>query len=212
MAGSRERPIGVLLLPLHSRLSELDAFSDQLVPTAELAEDPLSAFGSFVAVAPRATDPPSYAELIESIHEGFLSHYGSPRLLRDGVDGELTLLAGDYLYALGLERLAALGDSEAVAELSDLISLQALLHADGVPVSPEHEILSRALWVAAIVAVGFGGDSELESMKAGLPACSDPGELAARLRAWANSRVAGAGVDEAWAQVAEQVGFDFEVN
>ena len=45
-----------------------------------------------------------------------------------GADPDLALLAGDYLYALGLERLAALGDLEAIRELSDLISLSAQLH------------------------------------------------------------------------------------
>ena len=45
-----------------------------------------------------------------------------------GADADLRLLAGDYLYALGLERLAALGDLEAVRELSDLISLSAQVH------------------------------------------------------------------------------------
>ena len=45
-----------------------------------------------------------------------------------GADRDLALLAGDYLYALGLERLAALGDLDAVRELSDLISLAAQVH------------------------------------------------------------------------------------
>ena len=39
-------------------------------------------------------------------------------------DPDLALLLGDQLYALGLSRLAALGDLEAVAELADLISLR----------------------------------------------------------------------------------------
>ncbi len=54
--------------------------------------------------------------LFEAIREGYLLHYGDPRLL-DGADPDLRLLAGDYLYAVGLERLAALGDLEAVREL-----------------------------------------------------------------------------------------------
>ena len=33
-----------------------------------------------------------------------------------GADPDLRLLAGDYLYALGLERLAGLGDLPAVRE------------------------------------------------------------------------------------------------
>ena len=69
----------------------------------------------------------STRSLIESIREGYLLHYGEPRVVV-GADADLALLAGDYLYALGLERLAALGDLEAVRELSDLISLSAQLH------------------------------------------------------------------------------------
>ena len=48
-----------------------------------------------------------------------------------GMDADLRLLAGDALYALGLARLAELGDLPAVAELSDLISRSAQAHAEG---------------------------------------------------------------------------------
>jgi hypothetical protein len=68
--------------------------------------------------------------VLEAVYEGYLMHYGAPRLF-DGVDEDLRLLAGDTLYALGLSRLAATGDLEAVAELSDLISRSARAHAEG---------------------------------------------------------------------------------
>jgi hypothetical protein len=68
--------------------------------------------------------------VVEAVREGYLLHYGEPRLLA-GHDADLGLLAGDYLYALGLDRLAALGDTAAVAVLSDLISRCAQLHAEG---------------------------------------------------------------------------------
>ena len=48
-------------------------------------------------------------------------------------DPDLALLAGDRLYALGLERLAAIGDLDAVAELADVIALCAQAHAEGDP-------------------------------------------------------------------------------
>lgn len=73
--------------------------------------------------------PEDYALVVEAVREGYLLHYGEPRLLR-GHDADLALLAGDYLYALGLERLAALGDTESVALLADLISSCAQLHAE----------------------------------------------------------------------------------
>ncbi|HVV90316.1 MAG TPA: hypothetical protein VHB53_07465 [Solirubrobacterales bacterium] len=71
-----------------------------------------------------------YALVMEAVREGYLLHYGESRLL-DGHDPDLALLAGDYLYALGLDRLAATGDTEAVAVLSELISRCAQLHAEG---------------------------------------------------------------------------------
>jgi hypothetical protein len=71
-----------------------------------------------------------YALVMEAVREGYLLHYGEPRLLA-GHDDDLALLAGDYLYALGLDRLAAMGDTGAVAVLSELISRCAQLHAEG---------------------------------------------------------------------------------
>src|SRR3954447_14417032 len=93
-------------------------------------------------IAPQVVDPaePSqlgelagggeYALVVEAVREGYLLHYEEPRLLA-GHDSDLALLAGDYLYALGLDRLAALGDTRSVAILSDLISDCARLQAEG---------------------------------------------------------------------------------
>lgn len=66
----------------------------------------------------------------ESVREGYLLHYGESRLL-SGQDADLSLLAGDYLYALGIERLAALGDVEAVGVLAELIGRCAQFHSEG---------------------------------------------------------------------------------
>lgn len=70
------------------------------------------------------------AFVVEAIREGYLLHYGKPRAFSD-MDEDLRLLAGDALYAMGLERLAQAGDLEAVAELSDLISLCARAESEG---------------------------------------------------------------------------------
>jgi hypothetical protein len=92
-------------------------------------EEPV--FGPLVAAGPRAARAPAeYAFVVEAVREGYLLHYGEPRLLT-GHDPDLALLAGDYLYALGIERLAALGDTEAVHRLADLISACAQLHTEG---------------------------------------------------------------------------------
>jgi hypothetical protein len=94
-----------------------------------------------------AAAPGEYAVVVEAVREGYLLHYGEARLMA-GHDADLGLLAGDYLYALGLDRLAALGDTEAVAVLSELIARCAQLHAEGR--SEEVEVL----WLAAARRIG----------------------------------------------------------
>jgi hypothetical protein len=89
--------------------------------------------GLLAAAGPRsAASPGEYALVVEAVHEGYLLHYGESRLL-SGHDPDLALLAGDYLYALGLDRLASLGDTAAVAVLSDLIATCARLHTEERP-------------------------------------------------------------------------------
>ena len=118
--------------------------------------------GLLAAAGPRtAAARGDYALLVESIREGYLLHYGRPRVV-DVSDRDLALLAGDYLYARGLERLAALGDLEAVRELSDLISLSAQVHAGAIGAG------SEPLWLATVVAVAAGGGERHEGAKAAL--------------------------------------------
>lgn len=112
----------------------------------EPGEEP--GFGPLAADGPRASAAPAeYALVVEAVREGYLLHYGEPRLL-SGHDPDLALLAGDYLYAVGIERLAALGDPAAVRELAELISDCAQLHAEG----REDEAPSR--WRTAALAIG----------------------------------------------------------
>jgi hypothetical protein len=67
---------------------------------------------------------------VESIYEGYLLHYGRPRLFSPA-DRDAAILLGDYLYAHGLVRITALGDVDAVARLAELLSLCAHLRAEG---------------------------------------------------------------------------------
>lgn len=76
---------------------------------------------------------PDLALAVEAIHEGYLLHYDRPRVLAQGGDPDLALLVGDRLYALGLERLAALGDLDAIATLAEVIAAGARAHAAGDP-------------------------------------------------------------------------------
>ncbi len=90
-----------------------------------------------------------YELLLEMILEGYRLHYEEPLVVcPDGPD--LALLLGDQLYALGLARLAELGDLEAVAELADVISLAAQAHSAA---DPE---LADAVWEAGAVSIGWG--------------------------------------------------------
>jgi hypothetical protein len=93
-----------------------------------------------------------YELLVEAIYEGYLLHYGTPRVVRVP-DADLRLLAGDRLYAVGLARLVALGDTPAVAELADTISLSALAQGAG-----DGE-LAEAIWEAGARAVGWGSSA-----------------------------------------------------
>lgn len=131
---------------LHALAAQL---REEDTPISPHVIEPVAAprFGSIVAAGPRAAGAPGeYALVVEAVREGYLLHYGEPRLLA-GQDADLALLAGDYLYALGLDRLAALGDDEAVAVLSDLISTCARLHAE----DREAEVPQR--WTGAVAAI-----------------------------------------------------------
>jgi hypothetical protein len=100
------------------------------VSAAELAgvlREP--AEGELVPVFSRLAEP-RYALGLETIYEGYLVHYGRPRLL-EPADDDTALVLGDYLYAQGLARIASLGDVDAVGDLAELISLCAQARADG---------------------------------------------------------------------------------
>jgi hypothetical protein len=101
----------------------------------------------------------AYPLLVEAIREGYLQHYATGRVVRPA-DPDLALLAGDRLYALGLERLAAEGDLAAVAELADVIALCAQAHAEGDPARAE------AIWEAGAAAVAGRPRPDHEASKA----------------------------------------------
>jgi hypothetical protein len=69
---------------------------------------------------------------VSAVREGYELHYGSPAVVRTG-DPDLALLAGDRLYALGLDKLAAAGDLDAIGILCDTIATCARSHAEGRP-------------------------------------------------------------------------------
>lgn len=127
-------------------------------PVASALDDPGPA--QLAAAGPRArARAADYELLIEMILEGSRLHYSAPLVVRTE-DRDLALLIGDQLYALGLARLASLGDVAAVAVLADVISLVAQAHVAGDP------SLANAVWQAGAVAVGWGESRKHEAAKA----------------------------------------------
>jgi hypothetical protein len=105
-----------------SALARVAASVDPMLAEHAVAEPDAGEFEALVEDHDRAF-------VIEAVREGYELHYGRSRAF-GGMDDDLRLLAGDALYALGLSRLAELGDLDAVAELADLISLSARAEAE----------------------------------------------------------------------------------
>jgi hypothetical protein len=101
---------------------------------------------------------------LESIYEGYLLHYGRPRLFSP-TDRDTAVLLGDYLYAHGLVRIAELGDVDVVADLAELLSLCAQLRAEQRPGD-------GAAWAASVACLGKG--DRLEEARTALREAGDP--------------------------------------
>ena len=139
--------------PLISSLGEPD--SDPAAAAGAAEEHALVA-----ACGPRAAAHREDVEIaVAAVEEGYRLHYAAPRALRID-DADLRLLAGDRLYALGLARLAAIGDMTAIAELADVISLGAQAHAGG------DDELAAAAWQAGASAIGWGASERAQAAKA----------------------------------------------
>lgn len=107
---------------------------------------------------------------LESIYEGYLLHYGRPRLFAPA-DSDTAILLGDYLYAHGLVRVAAHGEVAVISDLAELISLCAQLRA-------EERNGDGAAWAGTVALLG-SGDRRLENSRAALRLNDDPAPLLA---------------------------------
>ncbi len=112
-----------------------------------------------------------YALGLETIYEGYLVHYGTPRLFAPP-DQDTALLLGDYLYAHGLVRIAAFGEVDAVADLAELISLCSQLQA-------EQSGGEGPLWAATAALLG---NDALDEQRGALRLHGDPAALEASAR------------------------------
>jgi len=107
-----------------------------------------------------------YALGLETIYEGYLVHYGRPRLFGPP-DDDTALLLGDYLYAHGVARISALHEVAAVADLSELISLCSQLRAEDADGDGQ-------LWAATAALLG---QEKLDEARTALRLHSDPAQL-----------------------------------
>jgi hypothetical protein len=141
--------------------AESTLWADCLLPEAERDRNPVfSALGEA-----------RYALGLETIYEGYLVHYGRPRLFAPP-DDDTALLLGDYLYAHGVARISALRDVAAVADLAELISLCSQVRAE----ETEND---GALWAATAALLGRG---ELDEARTALRLHGDPAPLDAAAR------------------------------
>jgi hypothetical protein len=138
-------------------------WADALLPAAARGAEPV--------FSPLAPDEELMLG-VETIYEGYLVHYGRPRLFAPG-DGDTALLLGDYLYAHGLVRVSESGNVAAVADLAELISLCAQARADG-------RNGDGAAWAATAARLGRGG---LEAPRDALRLGGDAGPLESAARA-----------------------------
>ncbi len=120
--------------------AESPLWADALLPSHE--RRPVAIFSPLA--------PERFALALETIYEGYLVHFGRPRLFAPPGDDEAILL-GDYLYAHGLVRISNTRELDAVAALADLISTCAHLRAEDAPGDGE-------AWIGAARRLGGRAD------------------------------------------------------
>jgi hypothetical protein len=125
---------------------------------------------------------------LETIYEGYLMHYGRPRLFAAD-DRDTRVLLGDYLYAHGLVRVAEHREVAVVADLAELISLCAQVRAEAGEDAADED---GALWAASLALLG-NADGRLADARSALRDSADPAPLAALARETAGADA----VDEA---------------
>lgn len=166
---------------------ELAARQGGLLESALVGGEPQSApLGELVGAGELGLREPVRAVVFELVREGYLCHYGVPRLLESD-DADLALLLGDLLYAVGLRELAALGEPGPVELLASLISLSAEMEAAGLGSS------TGGLWLARAVALGTGNDPAEPALVEGLLEGDNDAPALLEESAWKVAEDAGVG-------------------
>ena len=130
------RPMTIWRTIAEEAAIQSELWAEVLLPEGEREEEPV--FSALCA------EP--YALGLETIYEGYLAHFGRPRLFAVP-DHDRALLLGDYLYAHGLVRVAEVEDVEAIEDLAALIAICARLRAEGGKGDAE-------LWAATSATLG----------------------------------------------------------
>jgi hypothetical protein len=125
---------------------ESPLWGDALRPEPEREQEPV--------FSPLADE--RFALAVETIYEGYLLHYGRPRLFSPA-DRDTALLLGDYLYAQGLVHLAETGSVEAVSVMAELISLCAQRRGQG-------DVGDGEAWASAVAGLGDGRAADSEAL------------------------------------------------
>jgi len=129
------------LAEIHAELKQ----DDRLLAEALLTSPEASAAGPTDEL--QSEIDPQLRVGVEAIREGHLLHWATGRVLNTP-DLDLALLAGDRLYALGLERVAATGSRSAIASLSRLIKDSATAMAGS------NVALAEELWISTCASIG----------------------------------------------------------
>jgi hypothetical protein len=149
-------PPGIFDLIVEGAERESPLWASALRPQAE--REPVAVFSPLCQER--------FAAGVETIYEGYLVHYGRPRLFSPE-DEDVSLLLGDYLYAHGLVRIAETRDVPAVRDLAELISLCAQSQAGETNGDGE-------AWAATVALLGGDG---LGASRASLRDGGDAGPL-----------------------------------
>ena len=155
--------------------AESPLWASALRPEAE--QDAVPVFSPLVADL-------RFALGVETIYEGYLLHYGRPRLFAPP-DDDVGLLLGDALLAHGLVRVADTGSIAAVADLAALLSLCAQGRADD-------RDGDGAAWAATAALLGQGG---LDAPRAALREAGDTAPLLDLARSAAGEDAVDAALD-----------------